>query len=344
MTGQKIAIDIGSTNITVFAEGKGIIICEPACMCIDTYNGKTIARGIEALKMKDRLPSSMKMIYPVKNGLINDYDRTVRILRGYLNRICRGRILRPNVLLCVPGTVTELERKTIFDAVIEAGAGRACFVDQPLASAVGAGIPLTQAEGVMICDIGAYTADCAVISGGNIVISDSLHTGGKIINQVICSHLMENRQLATGDDTAEALKKVIGSAVRKPEEIEICVSGKSVLSFLPHHTEVTSTEILEAITPEVSKITNSIHSILETISPELCADIIDNGILLTGEASNLEGLDTLITRETGIKTFVAESPDICAALGMGKLLREIDFLEKHGYIFKDNEKENVSDD
>lgn len=344
MTGQRIAIDIGSTNITVFVEGKGIVFCEPSCIVFDKYNGKTVATGVEAKKMEGKMPGSLDIIYPIKNGFINDYGKTVKMLRGYLDRICRGRILRPSVLMCVPGVVTQLERRTIFDAAIEAGAGKVCFVDQALASAAGAGVDLTSPVGALICDIGASTSDCAAVAGGNIVFSSYKSIGGNDFNRALKDYIFRKYNMSISDDTAEILKKTAGTAIERDEEVAVLVCGKYLFDACPKNFEVTSTDILEAFEGPLNEITESILYILQNISPELCSDVYENGIIMTGGMSNLYGIDRLITKKTGIKTIKPESPELCAALGMGTLLKDIDFLTRHDYIFRASEDKEIADE
>lgn len=333
MLGIKIGIDFGSTNLTVVAEGKGVILCEPSVMICDKYTGKTVAMGNAAKKMAGKLPASMTEVYPIKDGIIYDFDAAVRMLRNYIDRICAGKLLKPNVLMCVPSSVSELDKKTVFDAVTTSGAGRACFVDQSLAAAIGAGISLTEPKGAFICDVGAGTSDSAVVTMGNIAVTSSVRVGGNDLTKNIANYILREHNIEVGYETADNIKCTVGSAIFRNEEIAVVACGKNLDTGYSVLFEITSTEVYWVLKPYVEEILNCIKSVLEITPPELVSDIFDSGITLTGGTSNLFGLDRYIEWNTGLRTRRAKLPEQCAALGLGRLLGNMKYLENNGYVF-----------
>lgn len=339
MIGKNLAVDFGSSNLTVFAEGKNIVISEPSVIVCDAFSGKPIAMGSEAAEMSGKLPLSMKVIHPIKDGIISDFDMACYMLRTYMDKICYGKIFRPSVLMCVPSTVTSLEKKTIFDCMIAAGAGRACFVDQALAAAIGAGVSLSEPKGTFICDIGGGTTDSAVVTMGNIAVSRSLKLGGNDFSRSIKDYVFHEFGISIGDNEAEEIKITIGSAVLRNEEISLISCGKSSVSSVPQYFEINSTAVYWTLKSHIESIENCIRSVLEITPPELSADISDNGIILTGGSSRLYGLDKYIERSTGLKTVRAYMPENCSATGMGRILKNMAYLEKNGYVFSSAEDE-----
>lgn len=344
MLGMKIAIDFGSSTITVFAEDRGIILCEPSVMILDSYTNEPVAMGKKAAGMLGKLPESMKVIYPICDGVITDYNNACLMLRSYLDRICSTRLLRPNVLMCVAGSVTELEKKVIFDAIMSSGAARACFIDEALASAIGVGISLTEAKGCFVCDIGGGTTDCAVVTMGNIAVSGSLKFGGRNISDGIMEYILREYGMIVGLKQAEEIKAAAGSAVLRTDEVAITVCGKNRDSGMPQLIEITSTELYWVIKNSVDEIVDCIRGVLEITPPELSADIADNGIILTGGSSLLFGLDNCIEWATGVKVRTVAEPDKCAAAGMGRLLKNLSYLEKNGYYFESADKDVKDED
>lgn len=340
MLGMKIGIDFGSANITLFSENEGIIVCEPSLAVIDRYSEKTIAVGNAAKEMLGKLPGSMRVVRPIKDGIINDFDIAVDMLSGYINRICRGRLFKPNVLMCVPSSVTELQKKTVFDAVTKAGCARACFVDEALASAVGAGVSLSDPAGAFICDIGGGTTDAAVVCKGNIAVSASVKTGGNDLTACISDYILKEHNVEVGPDNAEYIKKTAGAAVYRNEEIGVVACGKSLDTGYPVTFEITSSEIYWVLKAHTDKILGCIKDVFSMASPELIPDVYDSGITLTGGSSQLFGMDRFIEWNTGIRTVRAPYPEKCAALGLGRLLDNLQYLESHGYIFTSGSEDN----
>lgn len=333
MLGMKIGIDFGSTNLTVYAENKGIILCEPSVTICDKYTGRTVAVGNAAKKMAGRLPDSMTAVYPIRDGMINDFDAAVRMLRTYLDKLCAGKLLKPNILMCVPSSVSELDKKTVFDAVTAAGAGRACFVEQALAAAIGAGVSLTEPKGTFICDIGAATSDSAVVTMGNIAVSSSVRTGGNDLTDNIANYILREHNIEVGYETADYIKRTVGSAVFRNDEIAVTACGKDLDTGYTVLFEITSAEVYWVLKPIVEEIRKCIANVLEVTPPELVSDIFETGIILAGGTANLFGLDRYIEWNTGLRTRRAQDPDQCAALGLGRLLGNMKYLESNGYVF-----------
>lgn len=333
LLGMKIGIDFGSTNLTVYAEGKGIILCEPSVIICDKYTGKTVATGSNAKKMQGKLPGSLMEIAPIKNGVINDFDAAVKMLRVFLDKVCSGKIFKPNVLMSVPDSVSPLNKKSIFDAVTSAGAGRACFVDQSLAAAIGSGVSLTEPKGTFICDIGGGTSDSSVVTMGNIAVNSCVPVGGNDLTNTIADYILREHNIEVGRETADYIKRSVGSAVYRNEEIAVIVGGKSVETGYSVLFEITSTEVYWVLKPYVEEILNCIKSVLEKTPPELVSDIYDTGIILTGGSANLYGMDRFVEWNTGLRTSKAKFPEQCAAMGLGRLLSNMKYLENNGYVF-----------
>ncbi len=334
MIGLRIGIDFGSTSFTVFVEGKGVVMCEPSVIICDKYSGKTLAIGTTAKKMCEKLPDSMEAKYPIKDGIVTDRELASVMLRNCFNKICYGKLFKPNVLMCVPSTVTPLQRKTVFDTVMAAGAGRACFVDESLASAIGAGVSLTEPRGTLVCDIGGGVTDCSVVTMGNIAVSESVKVGGNDITKAIAEYAMRKYKLEIGMPTAEEIKTTVGGALMRMHEVAIIACGKNCDNGLPFEAEFNSDEINFVIMPKIEEIIACILRVLERTPPELCGDITETGIILTGGSANLYGLSDYIRRITGLKTVVADYPEECAARGIGILLKDMKYLDRNGYVFR----------
>ena len=334
MLGLRIGIDFGSSSFSVFVDGKGVVLHEPSVMVCDSFSGKTIAVGSAAKAMCEKLPDSMKAVYPIKDGIVTDRKQACIMLRSYINKICFGKFFKPNILMCVPSTATLLQKKTVFDVVMSAGAGKACFVDESLAAAIGAGVSLTEPKGTLICDIGGGVTDCSVVTMGNIAVSESVKIGGNDLTKAIIDYIARKNKIEIGIPTAEEIKKTIGSAVRRFEEIAVVSCGKNTANGLPVEFEVTSGEVYEVLKPHLDEILALIIRVLEKTAPELCGDISQTGIILSGGSAKLYGIDKFIEYATGVKTVVAEEPEECAARGIGILLKDMKYLDRNGYIFK----------
>lgn len=334
MLGLRIGIDFGSSSFTVFVDGRGIVMHEPSVSVCDRYSGKTLAIGTAAKKMCDKLPDSMIAVYPIKDGIVTDREQACVMLRNCINKICFGKVFKPNVLMCVPSTVTPLQKKTVFDVVMSSGAGKACFVEEALASAIGAGVSLTEPEGTFVCDIGGGVTDCSVVTMGNIAVSESVALGGNDLTKSIVDYVARNYKIELGVPTAEEIKTVIGGAIPRTDEIAIISCGKSTETGLPAEVEITASEIYDVLKPCLEEVVACIIRVLEITPPELSGDIVTKGIILTGGSARLYGLDRFIENRTGVRTVVAENPEESAALGIGILLKDMKYLDRNGYIFK----------
>ncbi len=338
MLGVKIGIDFGSTNITLCEDDRGIVISEPSVVVCDSYTGRPVAVGSAAKKMVGKLPGSMRAVYPIKDGIVNDFETARFMLKRCIDRLCRNRLFKPNVLMSVPGSVTALEKKTILDVIYSAGAGRACFLDEALAAAIGAGVSLTEPKGMFICDIGGGTADCAVVTMGNIAVSRSVKVGGNDLTRRIAEYILHEHNTEVGEETADEIKRTVGSAVYRNEEIAMTVGGKSGETGCPVLFEITSTEVYWVLKSCVEEILSCIRRVLEITPPELVSDIADAGIILTGGTAKLFGIDRYIEWNTGIRTFCAPEPEKCAALGLEAMLSDMMYLERSGYVFRPGEE------
>lgn len=334
MLGLRIGIDFGSSSFTVFVDGRGIVMHEPSVSVCDRYSGKTLAIGTNAKKMCNKLPDSMKAVYPIKDGIVTDREQACVMLRNCINKICFGKVFKPNVLMCVPSTVTPLQKKTVFDVVMSSGAGKACFVEEALAAAIGAGVSLTEPEGTFVCDIGGGVTDCCVVTMGNIAVSESVALGGNDFTKSIIEYVAKKYKIELGVPTAEEIKTVIGGAIPRNDEIAIIACGKSLETGLPEETELTSSEIYEVLKPCLEEMLSCILRVLEITPPELSGDIVSKGIILTGGSAHLYGMDKFIENRTKVRTAVAENPEECAARGIGILLKDMKYLDRNGYIFK----------
>lgn len=340
MIGQKIGIDFGSSSFTVFVDGRGVVMCEPSVMICDKYSGKPLAIGSTAKKMCEKLPDSMVAVYPIKDGVVIDREQACIMLRNCINKICFGKLFKPNILMCVPSTATPLQKKTVFDVVMASGAGRACFVDESLASAIGAGVSLTEPKGVMVCDIGAAVTDCSVVTMGNIAVSESIIIAGNDLNNAIIDYAAKTYKVEIGMPTADEIKRTVGSAIPRREELAVMVGGKSIDGGLPVEFEITSTEVYNTLKPRLDEILACIMRVLEATPPELSGDITDTGIILTGGSAKMYGMAEFIERHTFVKTVVAEEPEDSAVQGIGILLKDMKYLDRNGYIFKSASVDN----
>ena len=333
MPGMKLGIDFGSTNLSVFAEGRGVVLREYSAVVCDRYTGRPFAMGNAAKSLVEKLPASMVSVYPIRAGVVQDYDMALLMLSRYLNKVCAGRLLRPSVLMCVPSSVSSVERKTLFDLVTEAGAGRACFIEEALAAAIGAGVSLTEPKGTFICDIGGETTDCAVVTMGNIAVSGSVRVGGRHLTRVIADYIYREHNIEVGENTADGIKKAVGTAIYRNEEVAVIAAGKSVDTGFPVHFELTSTELYWVLKSYMEDILGCIKSVLEITPPELISDIADTGVILSGGSANLYGIDRFIEWNTSLRTVRAEAPEDCAVLGLGRLLKNRKSLETNGYVY-----------
>lgn len=325
----KLGIDLGTTTVLVFVPGKGIVLNEPSVVAVSQHDNKILAIGNEAKEMIGRTPDEIIAYRPMKDGVIADYRVTEAMLRYFIRRsLSRWNIFRPEVMVSVPAGVTSTERRAVVEAATKAGAREAYVVKEPILAAIGAGIPIYEARGHMIVDIGGGTTDVAVISLGGIVASTSVKCAGNRIDRAIADYIKKSSNLAIGDKMAEEMKIHIGSAVPVEEELMMLVKGRDYLTGLPRSIEVGTNEVVRAIGKELRTMVNAIKDVLQETPPELAADIIDNGITMTGGSSQLRNLPELIFRRTGVKARLAKDAPFCVVKGTGEALKHLDTYKK----------------
>ena len=327
-----IGIDLGTASVLVYVKGKGIVLQEPSVVAIDTSTNKVLAVGEEAQRMLGRTPGNIVAIRPLKDGVISDYDVTEKMLKHFIEKVTGGvglfRFFKPQIIVCVPSGVTEVEKRAVIDATMEAGARDVFLIEEPIAAAIGAGIEISQPNGSMVVDIGGGTSDVAVISLGGIVVSTSIKIAGDKFDEAIVKYMRKKHSILIGERTAEEIKINIGSAFPRDKEITMDVRGRNLVSGLPETIKVSSEETLEALRESVAQIADAVHYVLEKTPPELSADISDKGILMTGGGSLLWGLDKLIAKRTGISVYIADDAISCVAKGTGEALNSIKVLQR----------------
>ncbi len=329
----QLGIDLGTANILVYQKGKGVVLSEPTVVAVNVNNGNVLAVGNEAKEMLGRTPGNIKAIRPLKDGVIADYTTTLKMLAYIITKACgKRRFFRPKILICVPSGVTNVERRAVIQAAKEAGAGEAMTIEEPMAAAIGAGLPISSAGGNMVVDIGGGTTDIAVISLGGIVISQSLRIAGNKFDETIIRHIRNQYNLLIGEPTAEEVKMFIGSAYPLQEELSMHIKGRDVVAGLPTTIEITSEEIRGALSEPLRLLTEKVCQVLEHTPPELSSDIIERGITLTGGGALLRGLDQLLSEVTKIPVHVAENALHCVAIGTGYALEELDAIRASGAV------------
>jgi rod shape-determining protein MreB len=325
----KLGIDLGTANTLVFVPKKGIVLNEPTVVAISQVDKKVLAVGVEAKEMVGRTPDTIIAYRPMKDGVIADYRVTEAMLRYFIDKaLGRFSLFKPDVMVSVPAGVTSTERRAVIEAAIRAGAKNAYVVKEPILAAIGAGIPIQEAKGHMVVDIGGGTTDVAVISLGGIVSSTSVKCAGNKIDAAITDYVKKTFNLAIGDHMAENIKIAIGSAIPVDVEFSMTVKGRDFITGLPRSTEIKTNEIVKAITKELRDMVKSIKDVLQETPPELAADIIDQGIILTGGTALLRNLPELVFRRTGVKAVMAEDPLLCVAKGTGIALDHLDVYKK----------------
>jgi rod shape-determining protein MreB len=324
----KIGIDLGTTSILVFVPGQGIVLNEPSVVAISDDN-KILAVGTEAKLMIGRTPDSIRAFRPMRDGVIADYRVTEAMLRYFLKKsMSKYSLFRPDVMVSVPAGVTSTERRAVIEAAINAGAKNAYVVKEPILAAIGAGIPVYEAQGHMIVDIGGGTIDVAVISLGGIVAANSVKCAGNRIDNAIIDYVKKTRNLAIGEKTAEEIKIKVGSALPLEEELVMEIKGRDMLSGLPRTTEIKSNEVVRAIGKELKEMVKAIRDVFQVTPPELAADIIDGGIIMTGGTSQLRNFAELVRRRTGVKATVADQALFCVVKGTGIALEHLDVYKR----------------
>jgi rod shape-determining protein MreB len=329
MATRDIGIDLGTANTLIHVKGKGIVVNEPSVVAINNDTNEVLAVGDGAKEMLGRTPGNIVAIRPMKNGVIADYNVTQKMIKSFISKAYPKRwFLKPRVIVCIPSGVTEVEKRAIEEAVMQAGAREAYLIEEPMAAAIGAGLAVEEPVGSMIVDIGGGTTEVAVISLGGIVTSVSLRKAGDQLDDAIIQYVKKNKNLAIGERTAEEVKMKIGSAFVLDEEEEMEIKGRDLLSGLPKIISLSSIEVREALSEPVGDILDAIKTTLEKTPPELASDIMESGIYLTGGGALLKGLDRLVSKETGMPVMIAENPLDCVAVGTGKVLNEIATLRK----------------
>lgn len=326
---KKIGIDLGTTNVLVHVPKKGIVVNEPSVVAISKADGKVLAVGIEAKDMIGRTPDSIIADRPLKEGVIASYHTTEAMLRYFINKAMGGvRLFRPEVMVAVPGGITSTERRAVIDATIAAGARAAYIIKEPIVAAIGADIPIGAASGHMIIDIGGGTAEIAVISLGGIVSSGSVRIGGNKFDQSVVEYIRHKYNLAIGERSAEEIKIAIGSAMYMEKPLTLEVKGRDMISGLPRTITVNSDDTTEALQHDLELLVTAIKEVLHRTPPELSADVMDKGIILSGGSSLLRNLDELVAEATGVPTYVADEPLLCVAKGTGIALDNLDSYKR----------------
>ncbi len=328
MGGRDMAVDLGTANTLVYVRGRGIVLSEPSVVAIDVRNGEVHAVGVEAKRMLGRTPGTIQAIRPLKDGVIADFDVTEAMLRHFIQKVHQGRWAHPRVVVCVPSGVTGVEKRAVEEACLSAGARQAYLIEEPMAAAIGAGLPIGEPTGSMIVDIGGGTSEVAVISLGGIVVSRSIRVGGDELDEAIINYAKREYKLLIGQQTAEELKLEIGSAFPMAEEFQAEIRGRDLVSGLPKTIALTSEEVRGAIEEPLVQIIDAIKETLDSTPPELASDIMDRGIMLAGGGSLLRGLAERLRSETQMPAHLAESPMTCVAVGSGRSLEEFDVIHR----------------
>ncbi|EEW51438.1 MAG: rod shape-determining protein [Lactobacillus iners] len=326
---KNIGIDLGTANTLVYIEGKGIVLREPSVVAKNTQTGEIISVGSDAKEMIGRTPGSIKAIRPMKDGVIADYDTTAAMLKYFIEKTVGNS--KPSAMICVPSGVTEVEKRAVIDAARVAGAREAYVIEEPFAAAIGAGLPVMDPTGSMVVDIGGGTTDVATISLGGIVSSRSTRMAGDKFNAAIAAYIHQNFNLLIGERTAEAIKIQIGSAsVEKAKDIEsMSIRGRDLITGLPKSMDIDAVDVAKAIQEVVQSIIAAIKETLEETSPEIAADVIDHGIVLTGGGALLKNLQEVISEATKVPVFIAQDPLDCVAIGTGESLKNIEVMRRH---------------
>lgn len=323
-----IGVDLGTANVLVYIKGKGIVLREPSVVAIDRDTNRVLAIGEEARRMLGRTPGNIVAIRPLREGVIADYDTTESMLRHFIQKVAgKSSFFKPRIMICIPSGVTTVEKRAVLEASVQAGARRTFLIEEPLAAAMGAGLDIAEPCGSMVVDIGGGTTDVAVLSLGGIVVSESLRIGGDKFDEALVRYVKKEYNIMIGERTAEEIKVNIGTAFPTGRDETMEIRGRDLVTGLPKTMRISSAETREALSESVALIVHCVKSVLEVTPPELAADIMDRGIVMTGGGSLLFGLDKLINQETGIPTYLAEDPLSCVALGTGKALESLETIQ-----------------
>ena len=323
---RNIGIDLGTATVLVYVQGKGIVLQEPSVVAIDTNTDRILKVGKEAQQMLGRTPGNITAVRPLRDGVISQYDVTLKMMQYFIRRACGSLFVPPSVMICIPSGITEVEERAVRDAAIEAGAHKVYLIEEPTAAAIGAGLNIYAPEGNMVVDIGGGTTDIAVISLGGVVVSESIKIAGDKFDEAIMAYVRRKYKVLIGERTAEAIKRHIGAVYDHPNEKTVEVKGRCLHQGLPKVINISSKEMIEALAEPITAILNAVCLVIERTPPELLGDILKNGIVMTGGGSLLYGLDRLMSDVIEIKTRVAKDPIKCVALGTGKILQYLDRL------------------
>ena len=326
---RQIGVDLGTVNVLVYVKGRGIVLHEPSVVAISVAENKIVAIGEEARSMMGRTPDAIEVMRPLRDGVIADYMVTEAMLRYFIHKACgRFRFFKPRIMISVPVGVTSVESRAVHEAAIQAGGKEVHLIPEPLAAAIGAGLPVGTPTGNMVVDIGGGASEAAVISMYGIVAADAVRIGGNRIDEAIVAYIRKKYNLLIGEPTAEEIKIQIGSALPLDEELSMEVQGRDQVSGLPRTISITSGEVTEAIAEPLAAIVSTVRSVLERTPPELSSDIIDRGMAIVGGGALLRNIDRLLTRETGVPCYVADNPMACVAIGAGKALDNYHILKR----------------
>lgn len=326
--GRDMAVDLGTANTLVYVKGRGIVLSEPSVVAIDQRTGDVHAVGIEAKRMLGRTPGNITAIRPLKDGVIADFDVTETMLRHFIQKVHQNRWAHPRVVVCVPSGVTGVEKRAVEEATLSAGARQAYLIEEPMAAAIGAGLPVGEPTGNMIVDIGGGTTEVAVISLGGIVVAQSIRVGGDELDEAIVNYVKREEKLMIGSQTAEEVKLEIGSAYELKDELEAEIRGRDMISGLPKTVVLSSQQVRVALEEPVTQIVDAVKATLDRTPPELASDIMDRGIVLAGGGSLLGGLDARLRAETEMPIHLADSPLTCVAVGSGRSLEEFEVMRR----------------
>ena len=325
---RNIGIDLGTATVLVYVQGKGIVLQEPSVVAIDTNTDRILKVGIEAQQMLGRTPGNIVAVRPLRDGVISQYEVTLKMIQYFIRRACGNLFFQPSVMICIPSGITEVEEKAVLDAAREAGAQKTYLIEEPVAAAIGAGLNIYAPVGNMVVDIGGGTTDVAVLSLGGVVVSRSTKIAGDKFDEAIIRYVRRKYNVLIGERTAEAVKKQIGAVYDHPEAVHVEVKGRCIRQGLPKVITISSKEMIEALAEPVTAILDAICWVIENTPPELLGDILRNGIVMTGGGSLLYGFDQLVEQVTGIKTRVAKDAVSCVAIGTGKSLDNLDLLQE----------------
>jgi rod shape-determining protein MreB len=327
--GRDMAVDLGTANTLVYVRGRGVVLNEPSVVAINQDTGAMVAVGTDAKRMIGRTPANIVAIRPLKDGVIADFETTERMLRYFIQKVhSRRHLAKPRLVVCVPSGITGVERRAVKDAGYQAGARQVHIIEEPMAAAIGAGLPVAEPTGNMIVDIGGGTTEVAVISLGGIVTSQSIRTGGDELDQAVITYVKKEYSLMLGERTAEEIKMLIGSAFPSPDEPQAEIRGRDLVSGLPKTIVVTSEEIRKAIEEPVNAIVDAVKTTLDRCPPELSGDVMDRGIMLAGGGALLQGLDERLRHETGMPVNIADNPLHSVVLGSGRCVEDFEELRQ----------------